>query len=375
MEKWLKEIGSEFNLSLKVLTKPQVFDLSKFLGLDSSGYILFRGGRTALHYYLKHLAPFYDGEYLLPAYLCEAVLRPFEFESVKFNFYHINENLQIDLADLKARVNSKTKGILIIHYFGFPQPEEIMDYLESLRDQGIDIIEDMTQAFFTTKDDIGRKGNYALASFRKFVPIPDGGILYSFREKMTTANVAGGYDKYFRKRLQGLLWKNFYLARGGSKGFLKSFRQGENYYDRDAKIHGMTGFSRLLLKKTEKDCLFEKRRQNFLTLLQGCRSLQGIRPLFTNLPSGVCPLGFPILAGRRREQLRDFLIEHRVFPPVHWELPKQVNPVVYNKEFSLSCQILTIPCDQRYDTADMQNILGFLELFCKNARYGMQVVL
>lgn len=360
----VEEIGSEFDLFPGSLSLPVSFNLADFLGLEQDRFILVKGGRTALQYYLRYLAPVPKGSFLLPAYLCQAILDPFEFEGAKYIFYRVKENLEVDLADLRSKMNSETRGILIIHYFGFSQSQEVMDFLKKQKNCGVEIIEDLTQSFFSQGGSIGTVGDYALASFRKFIPIPDGGILYSSRKKIPKFKLSHGYDEYFAKRIIGQLWKHRYLQRGevGSKKFLTFFRQGEKFYDSCREIKAMTEFSQLLLSRIKVESIVAARRNNFLALLKGLGSLKGLKPLYNQLPPGVCPLGFPILVKNGRDNLREFLTNQEIFCPVHWPLPEVVDPALFGEEHRLANRMLTLPCDQRYNNLHMNKIIKTIKV-------------
>jgi dTDP-4-amino-4,6-dideoxygalactose transaminase len=85
-------------------------------------------------------------------------------------------------------------------------------------------------------------------------------------------------------------------------------------------------------------------------------------PFYRKLPAGVCPLGFPILA-KDRDGLKKMLIKNRIYPPIHWKLPSEVDKEEFSASWQISKHILTIPIDQRYKTEDMQFVADTIGKF------------
>ena len=60
------------------------------------------------------------------------------------------------------------------------------------------------------------------------------------------------------------------------------------------------------------------------------------------------------------ERIRRKLIEGKVFVAKYW--PNIVDDGIHKTEFLLSNQIVSIPCDQRYQEEDMERIVELLEV-------------
>jgi dTDP-4-amino-4,6-dideoxygalactose transaminase len=80
--------------------------------------------------------------------------------------------------------------------------------------------------------------------------------------------------------------------------------------------------------------------------------------MFPELPEGVVPLGFPIRV-RPRDSIRTALFQQEIYPPVHWPLEACV-PASFEASHHLADEIMTLPCDQRYDADDMRRIAAAL---------------
>ncbi len=78
---------------------------------------------------------------------------------------------------MRSKVGRKTRALLFIHYFGFPQTAA--REIKSLCEGRIFLIEDLVQSFLTRHQGkvLGSIGNATISSYRKWIPIPDGALL------------------------------------------------------------------------------------------------------------------------------------------------------------------------------------------------------
>jgi dTDP-4-amino-4,6-dideoxygalactose transaminase len=77
-----------------------------------------------------------------------------------------------------------------------------------------------------------------------------------------------------------------------------------------------------------------------------------VEPLFDKLPKGVVPLGY-VIRTKNRDIIKEKLAQKRIFAPVHWRLPSEVNKNKFPDAVKLSDTVLTLPIDQRYGLNDM----------------------
>ena len=94
----------------------------------------------------------------------------------------------------------------------------------------------------------------------------------------------------------------------------------------------------------------KKRIDNYLVLSSMLKDIA----LFPTLSKETVPLGFPV-RDSRRDIIREKLFQEQIYPPVHWSLDK-VTPEEFHESHNLSDNIMTLPCDQRYDKTDMERI-------------------
>src|SRR4029077_16979338 len=77
---------------------------------------------------------------LVPAYHCTSLVEPILKYGSEAKFYDINVDLSANFDDIREKIDRKTRAILAIHYFGFPQP--IRKFRELCQARGLYLIED-----------------------------------------------------------------------------------------------------------------------------------------------------------------------------------------------------------------------------------------
>ena len=308
-------------------------------------------GRTALAV-LAQRAP---GLWLLPAYLCETALQPLRSEGVRFDFYAVGADLQPRLDELERAVERESPAaVLVVDYFGFPPLEA--DRLRALRETCV-VVEDCVHGSLLELPDHagGRVGDVAFTAFRKYVAVPDGGVLLGVDgEPLPPAD-----GEHVRSRLLGQLLRGAAIAGDvpyaeAEPIFLSLLESGETALDALPPAATST-LSQRLLARHDLGAAARRRRANFRALLEALPDC--VTPLFSELPPGVSPLLLPVrVAAGARDALRSALIRRRVYCPVHWPLPEEIDEQRFPAEHRLSREILGLPIDQRYDGADMERL-------------------
>jgi len=122
---------------------------------------------------------------LVPAYIGfssregSGVFDPIRESGIKFCFYKINKDLYIEMGDLRERLLKNKEGaLLIIHYFGFIDPN-YSEVKKLAKDLGYIIVEDYAHGLFTFLCGVDRDFDYALFSLHKMLPYKKGGMLLS----------------------------------------------------------------------------------------------------------------------------------------------------------------------------------------------------
>ena len=121
--------------------------------------------------------------------------------------------------------------------------------------------------------------------------------------------------------------------------------------------HAMSDTSMTILESTGTDEIVKRRIENYEVLLEQLSDLA----LFRTRPTRWAPLGFPLVS-ENQVGLRRYLASHHVYAPHHWNnLPS--DPLEYPREHQLAARLVTLPCDQRYDLADMRKVAALVREF------------
>lgn len=149
--------------------------------------------------------------------------------------------------------------------------------------------------------------------------------------------------------------------------FRQLFSWSTALLDSYPKPASMALISKRIFKSIDLQEVVASRRRNFSYLLARLEDTDDLRIIYRTLPEGVCPLGFPVLAGDR-DALDRHLTKNGVYSPIHWELPVQVDSGEFSEAWSVSRHILTLPVDQRYAEEDMERVVTLV-----NSYVGEQV--
>ena len=312
-------------------------------------------GRTALAILVEEM----PGPWLLPAYLCDSVLQPLRKAGIPFDFYPVGGDLRPRLDELERSVESQSPAVvLVVDYFGFPPSPEDATRLRALREACL-VVEDCVQGSLVELPDAagGAIGDVAFTSFRKYLPVPDGGVLTGITPRQLPPASAS-----LRERLLGQLVRGAWVS-GEAEGpaveatFLGLLEAGEAALDEELPLEATSRLSERLLAGLDLADAAARRRANFGVLLEALEESEAVTPLLRELPAGVSPLALPVrIDGGRRDTLRAELVRRRIFCPVHWPLPPEIDEQRFSEEHRLASEMLGLPLDQRYGAADMQRL-------------------
>jgi dTDP-4-amino-4,6-dideoxygalactose transaminase len=190
-----------------------------------------------------------------------------------------------------------------------------------------------------------------LVSPRKYLGVPDGAILTSNNKRFEFKDVALSEPpgEWWMKAFATSMLRREFDACGESN------RWYELYQDMDATHpigrYSMSQLSRVLLSRGfDYSNIIRQRVNNYRTLASRLAKIA----IFSEIPDGVVPLGFPVRL-KNRDEIRQALIRECVYSPIHWSI-KGVVPDTFIDSHRLSNEIMTLPCDQRYDVEDMERV-------------------
>jgi dTDP-4-amino-4,6-dideoxygalactose transaminase len=318
-------------------------------------------GRTALALVAQRHAD--GGKWLVPAYLCESVLQGLRLAAADIAFYSVGADLTVQPdALLRAVAEARPAAVLLVDYFGFPPMPEAAAAFRDLRGRCL-VVEDCAHGSLleTPAAAAGTIGDVAFTSFRKYLPLPDGGVLIgSEGESLPPARGPHVSARLLGQLLRGAFARGVVGGDEIERGFLAAVEAGEAALDDQVPLEAMSEVGRRLLAGLDLADVCVRRRLNFATLHTLVAGLP-VQPLRAELPAGVSPLVYPVrIDGGRRNAVRAALAARRIFCPVHWPLPPEIDRARFADEHRLADEMLGLPVDQRYDGADMERIAGEL---------------
>lgn len=275
----------------------------------------------------------------MPYYTCDIVAVALQEMGVAHGFYHVDRNLEMagcpDLGD--------NEYIIYTNYFGIKD-----SYLPWLAQRyGGSLIIDNAQAFFAAP----HRECHQIYSPRKFVGVPDGGIL------VTRAAVAAG------QLPQSHRWNSSAHLLKRAEGLVR-----EGYPDFKESDRSLRGVPPLAMSKLTRDILHsldwlaikERRRANFRHLHSRLARSNGLgRMIDASGPDTVaCPMVYPYWS--EGPGLRQELIDSGVFVARYWPNVEQWC-ATGDVETALLNHVIPLPIDQRYDTQDMERIINIIE--------------
>jgi len=342
----------------------------------------YASGRAALYHIVKSMNIPAGGVILLPSYHCgvevEAVLRA----GAGVEFYSIGQapSLRYDFNELTGKIGSKTKGIVVVHYFGFPQ--EMAELRHACREMNIALIEDCAHAMYSRHPEgewLGTHGDYGVFSMRKTVFLPNGGAaLVNSSQVADPENGEKHFDVTLLKStvksmleykancggiFSELSGKILSLAgRCSSDSVLSGNGNGTGnqrwYYDvpRFDYRKGISALSLLCAGNGDVDEIIERRRRNYLALQKRLDKSLADDFVFPELPEGTCPLCFPLHV-RNRDKVAIRMAERGVEPFI---FGRTFHPLLKDHEFPetkfLSDSIISLPVHQQLTEENLREI-------------------
>jgi len=281
--------------------------------------------RNALFHGLAVLGVQPAQKVLVPAYHCSAIVDALLAFGVLVEFYRVGADCLPDLDDIEARVDQNTRALLAVHYFGFPAP--LVDLRALCTAKDLFLIEDCAHVLpgAGAGDMLGSQGDISVFSFRKFLPVYDGGCL------LVNRGMAGGrapklesegwvFSAKVAKNMlemiasapglglarealallntaqsiaRGALWSR---TRPGAGSTVPDHQAPASTFDVDLAGLPMSRLSRRVLHNADLAAITYQRRANYLHLLAATTNLAGLKPLHPTLPEGVCPWVFPVFS-------------------------------------------------------------------------------
>ncbi len=353
----------------------------------------FFSARYALYHGLAALNLRPGEEVFVPAYCCGTELAPLLAYGLRLVWYGVNEKLEVDMAELERKYSPSIKALLLIHYLGFDLLSERL--AEFCRKRELLLLEDCAHALLSTEPrgtPLGARGDLAVFSLRKSLPVLDGGVLYlrsGSPSRMPQEALKPNFLVSFFRRCDLLAGSSALspgllptIGTGFARGVGSLFGKGKRLcwalnerfslahastldpnsyvFDPVALEWTMSTYTGRALARQDWCRAVEQRRDNFGCLLEGMKKISVLQPLIATLPRGTCPLFFPLIV-RDREQLHRYLARCRIDAAKWWSC---FHPAVpwpeYPAAVALKRELLGIPIHQGLGLRHMEAILEAL---------------
>ena len=343
----MKEFGSDFHfVSPTIGAKNTLFDFYPRANL-------YADGRQAL----IHLYKTQGWERLwMPQYFCYDVVESLRQAGLELMFYTDWPEYHGDSKTLEA-IQKKglfraTDAVLRVNYYGsraYRQTEKLT-VAAIVEDHTHDLIGDWAMNSYA---------DWCIASLRKSLPLPEGGILWSpVGLSLPEAPVEDGENERIASiRWEAMRLKSYYLEGAAVEKamFRKGFVDTEAYFD-TADVCSFDKESKVFLKSFDIRDWYNRKRDNW-ELLRDIKS-KGVHVL---RPEGIGCYPFSLIlvfdSSDNRDRVRKALIERQVYPAVLWNVPPTGDAEVYI--FS-SC-MLSVHCDARYKSEDILELKTIIE--------------
>lgn len=351
-----------------IKTEKNFLELQCDVNGEFKNQLLTNNGRTATIYLLKDCIDFDDNDIILmPDYLCWSVLLAVKEANVKYDFYHINRDLSIDIESLKLKLNDNVKAIYLIQYFGVPYEKDLIDkLLEIKNDMNLILIEDITQTLLTRS--VGRIGigDYIVCSTRKWFPVTDGGLLASKGgEKFAEIELLDPYNEATFKQLLITIQREYFINdyKRDIHDYLEMEKNANGYRYEDLSIRGISDFSKNIMFSSNLYEISKKRIENYNFLYSKLSEIQDLEILSKPLDSDgeFVPFGLLLLVDNR-DEFYEYLAKNRIIGEIQWILPYEYYEPGEDADY-LSKHNIMIQCDQRYCLKDMNYVVDVVRKY------------
>ena len=300
-----------------------------------------------------------NGQVWVPDYFCNEALIALRIKGISLHFYPIKNDLlpDWDKLELEVKKSCSPDVFILVHYFGFPN---CLDEAKGFCDKhGAELLEDCAHLLLPVN---GAGQNTAFFSPRKLLSLPEGGLLIMPYNGLTQQALKFGTNKklilkWLALRLSqrmmlfmGISWHRF------RKTAIHNLHNNpaDQLSEKKRMFPDKYSLQLLGVMETDLDYVVQKRRGNYMRLLQAVDGIKRARRLFASLPDSVCPYTFPIILSEGRDAATRQL-NHLGIPASSWpDLPPEVLEKCDEHKTAIWLQkhILLLPVHQ--DLSDKQ---------------------
>lgn len=307
---------------------------------DADETVYLQSGRQALRLLSELLWSAGYRRLVLPGYLCESMITPFETRDWDVHFSPLGDRLRPDpnSYDELCLDRPDETVALFAEYFGRGLTEEARSAIPRWTDRGVAVIDDRTHHLF----DSGSSGaTYTIGSLRKLLPVADGGFVQGLT---ATPRLPGNAVDPSRTRWEAM---DLMAARPNDPEPARElFAVAEAEVDVADEPAAISSRSLDELRFLDYPALSAARRANFGVLAEQIDHLTVVND---DLDGGTP--AFLVLRTPEPLVLQETLASRGIFCPILWPRPPQLPPSVPWRD-----DLLSVPIDHRYGRHEMDYV-------------------
>jgi len=318
-------------------------------------------------------------EVLVPAYMCDDVIEAIIQMGYTVGYYNVPVSLECAVVDVEPYITTRTRAILITHYFGFPQ-RKIIELVEFFHSRGLLVIEDCAHTLTSTYlgRALGTFGDGSIFSPRKVVGIPYSGIVWMKDDKKSLGCWSDSCERNLTRTLFGLLIERFAMQVGihpeKIKKPLRIFSKRKNSECVSANnlelehewLHAVNiQHLKRLIPFIDLYRVHKRRVRNY-NLLYDCAKEGYFYPLFHGKADTWCPYAFPIWVENCQEEFLKKLWATGIYAATWPRLPKEISRFNFPEAVKLKSCILLLPVHQEISCALMKKMCEIIKQISRN---------
>jgi hypothetical protein len=314
----MKEIGGYFGLE-KLISNEYYNEL-----------IALNTGRNALLYLINARR---INKLFIPWYLCNSISDMLKCKHYSYEYYSVDQKFM----PIFNKELDDNEFLFLVNYYGQLTKEQIMLLKEKFKN----IILDNTQAFFQKPI----RGIDTIYSCRKYFGVPDGAYLAT--ETELNENLEVDISKYRMTHILGRF-------EGLASEYYDDFKKND-FLLRNEELKYMSKLTHNILGAIDYKKVCKSRNENYIYLHDKLKNKNKLKLIVSN-----GPFAYPFYI-ENGITIRQQLAEKKVYIPILWpnvleDCPKD------SHEYDYAANILPLPCDQRYEIEDMENLLKELKI-------------
>lgn len=296
----------------------------------------------------------------LPAYTCETVIGSFVKAGYRILYYDVDQELR-PIYD--RTLIPEISMLLICGYYGYTTFDR--DFIRECRAAGVEVIQDITQTAFSPNG-VCPDTDYVVGSMRKWMGVPSGGIAFKRKGRFEVQPLPPD-ETHLQIRRRAMNLGHEYRKTGDealNQESFETFWSAENMLRKMFDCQASDSESIEIIRHYPVSAAVERHRENYAYLLEHLPDNAPVRPIFRQIPLDVCPMYFAFYC-EDRQRLKDYLKEHGIAASIYWPVPPYINIEDYPNAHYIYDHVMSICCDQRFTTADMQHVLDVLAAYAE----------